>query len=128
MKKSGIFNSQIAKVVASMGHKDTIAIVDMGFPVPDSTERIDLVLDYGKPTFFEVLEPVLKELEVEEVIIAHESKDEFVEEIQRKLPSAKIKKVSHEELKELSKKCKAVIRTGDVKPYTNAIFISGVIF
>ncbi|MEJ5257843.1 MAG: D-ribose pyranase [Fervidobacterium sp.] len=128
MKKSGIFNSQIAKVVASMGHKDTIAIVDMGFPVPDSTERIDLVLDYGKPTFFEVLEQILKELEVEEVIIANESKDEFVQEIQKRLPNAKIKRTSHEELKELSKKCKAVIRTGDVKPYNNAIFVSGVIF
>jgi len=51
LKKYGIFNSQIAKVVASMGHKDMLAIVDLGFPIPDTVEKIDVVLDFGKPTF-----------------------------------------------------------------------------
>ncbi len=128
LKKQGIFNSQIAKVVASMGHKDMLAIVDLGFPIPDAVEKIDIVLDYGKPKFSDVLEVVLKELEVEQCIIATESSEIFIDQIQKKLPSAELKKISHEELKELAKKCKAVIRTGDTTPYSNAILVSGVIF
>ncbi|NPU88373.1 MAG: D-ribose pyranase [Fervidobacterium sp.] len=128
MKKAGIFNSQIAKVIASMGHKDIIAVVDLGFPIPDSVERIDIVLDYGKPLFSETLEVVLKELQVEKIIIASESKESFIADLQEKLPGVEIQKVTHEELKEITKRCKAVIRTGDTTPYSNAILVSGVIF
>ncbi|AMW32033.1 MAG: D-ribose pyranase [Fervidobacterium pennivorans] len=128
MKKAGIFNSQIAKVIASMGHKDMIAVVDLGFPIPDSVERIDIVLDYGKPLFSETLEVVLKELQVEKIIIASESKESFIADLQEKLPGVEIQKVTHEELKEITKRCKAVIRTGDTTPYSNAILVSGVIF
>jgi len=128
LKKTGIFNSQISKVVASMGHKDMIAIVDLGFPIPDCVERIDIVLDYGKPTFFETLNTLLKELEVEEIIVANESREEFVNQVVDKIPHAQLSRISHEELKTLTKQCKAVIRTGDTTPYSNAIFVSGVIF
>jgi len=128
LKKAGIFNSQIAKVIASMGHKDMIAVVDLGFPIPDSVERIDIVLDYGKPLFSETLEVVLKELQVEKIIIASESKESFIADLQEKLPGVEIQKVTHEELKEITKRCKAVIRTGDTTPYSNAILVSGVIF
>lgn len=128
MKKYGIFNSQIAKVVASMGHKDMLAIVDLGFPIPDTVEKIDVVLDFGKPTFLDVLEVVLKELEVEQCIIATEAREIFIDEIQKRMPSVELKKISHEQLKELTKMCKAVIRTGDTTPYSNAILVSGVIF
>lgn len=128
MKKAGIFNSQIAKVIASMGYKDMIAVVDLGFPIPDSVERIDIVLDYGKPLFSETLEVVLKELQVEKIIIASESKESFIADLQEKLPGVEIQKVTHEELKEITKRCKAVIRTGDTTPYSNAILVSGVIF
>ncbi|MCB0052122.1 MAG: D-ribose pyranase, partial [Caldilinea sp.] len=35
MKKSGILNADIAAVVASMGHFDTITVADAGLPIPD---------------------------------------------------------------------------------------------
>ena len=35
MQKIGILNSEIAKVLADMGHTDTIVIGDCGLPVPD---------------------------------------------------------------------------------------------
>ena len=44
MKRLGILNSDIARVLAYMGHTDTLAIGDCGLPVPDTTERIDLAL------------------------------------------------------------------------------------
>ena len=47
MKRLGILNSDIARVLAYMGHTDTLAIGDCGLPVPDTTERIDLAIEFG---------------------------------------------------------------------------------
>ncbi|SHH56887.1 D-ribose pyranase [Thermosipho atlanticus] len=128
MKKTGIFNSEISRIIARLGHKDKIAIVDMGFPIPNCVERIDIVLDYGKPTFEEVLKVILKELKVEGIVIAKESSKAFEQIFRKNIPEVEIKKVTHEELKAAIKEVVAVIRTGDVTPYSNAILISGVIF
>ncbi|ACJ75144.1 high affinity ribose transport protein RbsD [Thermosipho africanus TCF52B] len=128
MKKTGIFNSEISRVIAKLGHKDKIAIVDLGFPIPSHVERIDIVLDFGRPTFEEVLKVILKELEVEQVILAHESSKKFEQIIKENIPRVEFLKISHEELKKLTNDVVAVIRTGDVVPYSNAILVSGVIF
>ena len=128
MKKSGIFNSEIACTVASMGHKDMIAIVDLGFPIPHSVKKIDLVVDKNLPSLFDVLNVVVKELEVERFIVAKESSEDFLDKLSEYLPDAKRDIVSHEELKEISKGVKAIIRTGEAVPYSNVILVSGVIF
>jgi len=39
-----------------------------------------------------------------------------------------VKFITHEELKELSKQARAIIRTGECSPYANIILISGVTF
>ncbi|GAB6189361.1 D-ribose pyranase [Marinitoga arctica] len=126
MKKTGIFNSEISSVVASMGHMDKLTIVDMGFPIPENTKRIDLVVDKNNPTFFDVSKAVLKELHIEKIIIAEESSEDFINSIKKICENVEF--VSHEDLKKLSKESKAIIRTGEIKPYYNAIFVSGVIF
>lgn len=51
MKKHGILNSDIARVLARMGHTDSIVIGDCGLPVPDHVELIDLALKLGQPGF-----------------------------------------------------------------------------
>ena len=40
MKKTGILNSDISRVVADMGHMDWLGIGDAGTPVPKTTEKI----------------------------------------------------------------------------------------
>ena len=45
MKRFGILNSDIARVLTYMGHTDTLAIGDCGLSIPDTTERIDLALE-----------------------------------------------------------------------------------
>ena len=55
MKKNGILNSDISRVLSYMGHTDRICIGDCGLPIPDETERIDLALRFGVPSFMEVL-------------------------------------------------------------------------
>ena len=49
MKRHGILNSNISRVLSSMGHTDRIAIADCGLPVPEGTERIDLAVTFGIP-------------------------------------------------------------------------------
>ncbi|WGS64677.1 D-ribose pyranase [Marinitoga aeolica] len=126
MKKTGIFNSEISAVVSSMGHTDKLTIVDMGFPIPENIKRIDLIVDEGLPSFEDVAKTILKELHIEKIIIAKESSEEFIDLV--KCFCKNIEFVSHEELKKISNESKAIIRTGERKPYFNAIFVSGVIF
>ncbi|MBE6065833.1 D-ribose pyranase [Clostridium cochlearium] len=131
MKKVGILNSEISHVISKMGHTDSLAIGDCGLPIPEGTKRIDLALIKNIPTFMDTLKSVMMELEVEEVQIANETKEvspEIFKEIKKQLGDKKIIFISHEELKNNLKDCKAVIRTGEQTPYANIILKSGVIF
>ena len=40
MKKQGILNSDISRVLSYMGHTDTICIGDCGLPIPDAVKLI----------------------------------------------------------------------------------------
>ena len=50
MQKGGMLNSSIAKVLADLGHTDTIVIGDCGLPVPAGVQKIDLALKPGTPS------------------------------------------------------------------------------
>ena len=65
MKKGKVINSDISRVIAQMGHFDKLSIGDAGMPVPFGTEKIDLAVSNGLPSFLSVLENVLEELEVQ---------------------------------------------------------------
>lgn len=129
MKKNGILNSEISKVLSEMGHTDTIVIADCGLPIPEDVKRIDLALKQGSPSFLEVLEALEADMEIEKVILAEEIQD-FNSELEDVLKNKFTEKeyVSHEEFKKLTRKAKAVIRTGEATPYANIILHSGVIF
>ena len=75
MKKNGILNSDISRVLSYMGHTDCIAVGDCGLPIPDETERIDLALMFGVPTFMQTLKVVSDDMKIEKVILAEEIKD-----------------------------------------------------
>ena len=74
MKKNGILNPQLNRVISEMGHRDMLIIADAGLPVPKEVERIDLALKCGTPSFAEVLPAVLFELQIEEAYVAEEIK------------------------------------------------------
>ena len=125
MKRLGILNSDIARVLAYMGHTDTLAIGDCGLPVPDTTERIDLAIEFGKPSFMDVLKPVSNDMKIEKIVLAEEiceQNPEMLEKIEQLL-----KKIE-QELKKRTANCKAVIRSGEITPYANIILQSGCIF
>lgn len=133
MKRKGILNSDISRVLSYMGHTDRICIGDCGLPIPEETERIDLAVKFGQPTFMEVLETVGEDMKIEKIILAEEIKTQnpqILAEIQKYFAAntPEIEFVSHVELKRLTKDCKAVIRTGETTPYANVILQSGCIF
>ncbi|MCI9069061.1 D-ribose pyranase [Clostridium sp.] len=131
MRKTSLLNNNLSSVISLMGHTDMIAIGDCGLPIPSETKRIDLALVAGVPTFLETLKATLMELEIEEVIIAQETKEvspNTLSEIEKIIGNTKITFILHEELKLKLKECKAVVRTGEQTPYANIILKSGVVF
>ncbi len=133
MKREGILNSDISRVLSYMGHTDQICIGDCGLPIPDEVERIDLALKFGVPSFMETLEVVVKDMKVEKIILAEEIKTQnpkVLGEVEALFAenNIEVEYVSHVELKALTRDCKAVIRTGETTPYANIILQSGCIF
>jgi D-ribose pyranase len=132
MKKLGILNSDIARVLAQLGHTDSIVISDCGLPIPDHVERIDLALKLGQPSFVDTLQEILADMQVERAVIASESLalNPVVASKAEEMSASgiHIDFVSHEEFKQLCHNAKAVIRTGEATPYANIILYSGVIF
>ena len=133
MKRNGILNSEISRVLSYLGHTDCIAIGDCGLPIPDRTERIDLALAFGVPTFIQTLEVVASDMKIEKIILAEEIKEknqEVLSQIEKLFEgqNVEIEFVSHVQLKEQTKDCKAVIRTGETTPYANIILQAGCIF
>lgn len=135
MKRNGILNSDISRVLTYMGHTDRICVGDCGLPIPDETERIDLAVKFGVPTFMEVLKEVGADMKIEKIILAEEIKTinpKVLAEVEDFFAAQDVQPevefVSHVELKNLTKECKAVIRTGETSPYANIILQSGCIF
>ena len=135
MKRNGILNSDISRVLSYMGHTDTLAVGDCGLPIPEETERIDLALKLGVPSFMEVLTEMIKEMKVEKVVLAKEIKEQnpkVHQEILHLLDAmgndCEVGYVTHQELKEQTKTCRAVIRTGETTPYANIILQSACLF
>ena len=137
MKRNGILNSDISRVLSYMGHTDRICIGDCGLPVPDETERIDLALRFGQPSFMDVLTEVAKDMKVERIFLAEEMREKNEAQLKAVLSffenhetgfKPEVEYVSHEQLKRMTEDCKAVIRTGETTPYSNIILQSGCIF
>lgn len=132
MKKQGLLHGEILWTIANMGHTDTILIGDAGMPCPDGVPMIDLAVTEGVPGFLDVLKVVMDELKVEKSFIdieAAEVSPEFNKNMRELIGNEfPISAVPHNELKEMSKKAKAMIRTGEFTPYANIILQAGVVF
>lgn len=139
MRKGQLLNSEIIKILARMGHTDQVAIGDAGLPIANEIPRIDLALTYGVPSFMQVFQTVSHDMQIEKVILAEEIlihnphiHQQILEQI-KKIEQVQhncidILYVTHEQLKQQTHHCKAVIRTGECTPFANIILQSGVIF
>jgi D-ribose pyranase len=131
MKKQGILNPQVSRVIAELGHTDALVIADAGLPLPAGVERIDLALAGGIPSFLDVLQAILGETQVERVVIAQEMQTKsppLYLQISATLQDCPIAVVPHEEFKLLAARSRAIVRTGEFTPYAKLILYSGVVF
>jgi len=131
VKKTGILNQPISSVIAGLGHMDTLVIADAGLPIPPETQRIDLALTEGIPTFLDTLRVVLTEMQVEQAVVAEEMLEvspKVYEAVKELLGDMPIETVTHLIFKEQTRSARAVVRTGEFTPYANVILVAGVVF
>lgn len=131
MKKCGILNPQLSRVIAETGHTDMLVVTDAGLPIPQEIERVDLSLVGGKPAFLDVLTEVIKEVSVEKIILAEETEKispAMYKKIVTLFPGIEIETMPHIDFKKKTKEAKAAIRSGEFTPYANVILVAGVVY
>jgi len=131
MKKIGVLNQPLSRVIAGLGHMDELVIADAGLPIPPNTARIDLAVSAGVPAFLDVLRAVLSEMEVQGAIVAEEllqRSPQMYQALTELLGDVPIRTMPHEQFKTRTANARAVVRTGEFTPYANVILIAGVVF
>ncbi|MEI6177609.1 MAG: D-ribose pyranase [Verrucomicrobiota bacterium] len=129
MKEVGIVNRELARLISEQGHGDLLMVVDAGFAIPKGADVVDISLSENCPMVIDTLKELKKFFSVEKLIFANDTKSvspTLFNNI-RKLfgKSMPVEMVTHPQIKEMSHKVKAVIRTGDFTAYANVILVSG---
>jgi D-ribose pyranase len=129
MKEVGIVNRELSRVLSEQGHGDLLMVVDAGFAIPKGADVVDISLAENSPMVIDTLQELKKFFSVEKLIFANDTKEvsPTLFKTIRKLfgKSVPVEMVTHPEIKEISKRVKAVIRTGDFTAYANVILVSG---
>ncbi len=128
MKKGGVLNQPITAVIGGLGHTDTITVADAGLPIPATTQRIDLALTTGVPSFLETLRVVLSEMFVEKAIVAEEMQaisPQIYAAVLEILGETPVALIPHVAFKQETAVSRAIIRTGEFTPYANIILVAG---
>jgi len=131
MKKTGVLNRALAATIAGMGHTDLPFVADAGLPVPPGVPCIDLAVVPVVPGLLDELGAIAAELQVEAITIADElaaGETRLPEAVRALFPAATPGTVPHEDLKAMSARARAVVRTGESTPYANVVLASGVTF
>jgi D-ribose pyranase len=131
MKKRGLLHPELARVVASLGHGDTLVVADAGLPVPSGVARIDLAYRAGQPPFLDVLAAVLEEMQLERATLAEEVREvpppAFRGALLAQL-TVPVDYLPHQAFKRATAQARVVVRSGEFTPYANVILHSGVLF
>lgn len=129
MKEIGIINRELSRVLSEQGHGDLLMVVDAGFAIPKGADVVDISLGENSPMVIDTLKELKKFFSVEKMLFANETKDinpTLFSNITKLFGEAvPVELVSHQQIKEISTKVKAVIRTGDFTAYANVILVSG---
>jgi len=132
MRRSGLLHAELNRLIAAMGHTDTLVIADIGLPVPPGVPCIDLAVLPGIPSFAQVFDAIHAELAVEAVTFAseiHQHNPALVRlSDQLKSEGTTVEETSHESFKQRCAQARAVVRTGETAPYANVILHAGVTF
>lgn len=131
MRRSGLLNAPLLGHLGRLGHTDLVVVADCGLPVPRDVPLVDLALTFGVPSFVDVLDVVLGEVEVEAATAAREATDgpvrAWLRAREAQLGGAP-ELVDHDELKRMTARASVVVRTGEATPYANVVLACGVPF
>lgn len=132
MKAAGLLHAELSRIVAALGHGDTLVIGDAGLPVPPGVPVVDLAVEPGLPSHASVVRAVLAELVVERGYANLEQLDaspDVAATLDGVWPSdVPLERIDHPRLKERSRSARAIVRTGEFTPYANLIVVAGVPF
>ena len=139
MKKGTVLNAEISSVISRLGHTDTLVVCDAGLPIPRDTQRIDMALTQGVPSFMQVLEVVTAEMQVESAILAaeiemhnpqlHAAVLKHLEALQQRQGNTiAVHYTTHEQFKQQTADSQAIVRSGECSAFANIILCAGVTF
>jgi D-ribose pyranose/furanose isomerase RbsD len=129
MLETGIINRELAGILSRQGHGDWLMVTDAGFAIPKDADVLDLSLTENVPTVPDLLAVLSKFFSVEKMILANQTSDRnpglFGRIVKSFGEGVEVELVDHATLKEISKKSKSIIRTGDFTAFGNVILVSG---
>lgn len=130
MKRNGILNAELSRVIATLGHTDTLLVCDAGFPIPREAQRVDLAIAEDLPRLETILELLSGEIIVEAVRYAEDVATHnapLAATVARLFPGAAVSTVPHTEMLDtVGRQAKAIVRTGGFNPWGNIALTCGV--
>lgn len=129
MRRDGLWHPRLLEIVAGLGHTELLVVADAGLPIPPAVERLDLVWARDEPRFLPVVRVLVQECVIEGATIAAELEDARIRSgLTDALGGAACSTVPHEQLKAMTSRARAVVRTGETTPYANVVLRAGVAF
>ena len=127
MKKTGILNRELAALVAGLGHNDCVLLCDAGFRIPEGKHIVDLAVCAGVPSFPDCLNALLTEAIFDQISLAEEMQTynpEYFNSIMSRFKAQRKNVIPHAEFRKSVLEAKFVIRTGELRPYSNMLLYS----
>lgn len=130
MKSRGILHGELSKIIAELGHGQAIVVSDYGLPIPNGVPMVDLAVSKNVPSFIDVLSTVMSELQVERAVVASElrSSNPPLFDMVRQNLGVELGELPHDELKDITREARVIIRTGEWTPFANVVLYAGVAF
>jgi D-ribose pyranase len=132
-RNNGTLNGQLSRVISETGHTDQIVVTDAGLPIPSAVERVDLAIRPGLPSFLDLLDVVLDEMEIEGAVMSEEIRDAsptMQKAIEDRLNARGVTAtfVPHVTFKAATGTARAAVRSGEFTPYANVLLTAGVVY
>ncbi len=129
MKRKGILNREISRIIAGMGHGQKLIVSDAGFPIPEDADCVDLAIKKGLPDLPTVLKIITEEFISEKVMFAEDvisNNQPLYKNLQEIFKDSELEAIPHERImNEIAYEAKAIIRTGDYNPWGNIVLVAG---
>jgi L-fucose mutarotase len=130
-----ILTPSLLKILAEMGHGDTLVIADANFPAASNARHLIELPGLSAPqvlaavlTLFPLDTFVPHPAMIMRVVDGHNAQPEAITEFKQRIPAAQIEDLERHTFYARAREAYAIIATGESRPYGNIILTKGVIF